>query len=50
MGDSIKQAIFEELNTVLKNPAQQNEERLNQLKYTECKFLLSKFLHTFKVE
>ncbi|KAG5682316.1 hypothetical protein PVAND_011675 [Polypedilum vanderplanki] len=35
MGDAVKQAIFEELNIVLKDPTQKNEERLNQLKFTE---------------
>jgi hypothetical protein len=38
MGDAVKQAIFEELNVVLKDPGQKNEERLNQLKFTESKF------------
>lgn len=35
MNDPIKQAIYEELNTILKEPGQQNEERLKQLKFTE---------------
>lgn len=38
MNDPIKQAIYEELNIILKQPGQQNEERLKQLKFTECKF------------
>lgn len=37
MNDPIKQAIYEELNTILKEPGQQNEERLKQLKFTEGK-------------
>lgn len=36
MNDPIKQAIYEELNTILKEPGPQNEERLKQLKFTEC--------------
>ena len=40
MGDAIKQAIFEELNVLLKEPGQKNEERLNHLKYTESKFAM----------
>lgn len=36
MNEKIKQAIYEELNTILKQPGQQNEERLKQLKFTEC--------------
>ncbi|KAL7010710.1 hypothetical protein ACKWTF_016847 [Chironomus riparius] len=35
MNDAIKQAIFDELNIILKEPGQKNEERLNHLKFTE---------------
>lgn len=35
MNSPIKQAIFEELNKILRTPGQQNEERLQQLKFTE---------------
>lgn len=38
MNDPIKQAIYDELNTILKEPGQKNEQRLQQLKFTESKF------------
>lgn len=38
MNDPVKQAIFDELNTILKAPGQNSEERLNHLKFTESKF------------
>ena len=37
MNDPIKQAIFDELNIILKEPGQKNEQRLQQLKFTESK-------------
>jgi hypothetical protein len=46
MNDPIKQAIYEELNTILKEPGQQNEERLKQLKFTEGKEQISAILIT----
>lgn len=44
MNDPIKQAIYEELNTILKEPGQQNEERLKQLKFTEGKNIFTETL------
>lgn len=41
MNDAVKQAIFEELNVILKEPGKKNEERLHHLKYTESKFACS---------
>jgi len=40
MNDAIKQAIFDELNIILKEPGQKNEERLNHLKFTESMFAM----------
>lgn len=37
MNDPIKQAIYDELNIILKQPGQKNEQRLEQLKVTESK-------------
>lgn len=37
MNDSIKQAIYDELNIILKEPGLKNEQRLQQLKFTESK-------------
>lgn len=37
MNDPIKQAIYDELNVILKQPGQKNEQRLEQLKVTESK-------------
>lgn len=52
MNDAVKQAIYNELNTILKEPGQQNEERLKQLKFTECKFLFKfpEFVYVSKCE
>lgn len=35
MNNRIKQAIFDELTVLLREPGPQNEERLKQLKFTE---------------
>lgn len=35
MNDRIKQAIFDELNVLVRQPGQEAEERLKQLKFTE---------------
>lgn len=45
MNDPIKQAIYEELNTILKEPGQQNEERLKQLKFTEGIIAIYKLIY-----
>lgn len=37
MNDRIKQAIFEELSVLLREPGQETEERLKKLKFTEGK-------------
>lgn len=37
MNDRIKQAIFDELTVLLREPGPENEERLKQLKFTEGK-------------
>lgn len=46
MNDPIKQAIYDELNVILKQPGLKNEQRLEQLKVTESKKLIIKIEKT----